>query len=56
MKKAAKRYRYSSKDHKKHTRWKDLPADGIDRPTKEQARRLGEGYGVEIVRASESKR
>lgn len=52
MKKTTKqrRYRYVSKDGKKHTRWREVPADGLRGPSKHAVRRLGKNYGVEITK------
>lgn len=50
MTKKPKRYRYISRDGKKHTRWREVPAEGLRGPTKHAARRLGKNYGVEITK------
>lgn len=41
-------YRYASKDGGYQTRWRRVPADGIEPPSKPAQERLGPGYALHL--------
>jgi hypothetical protein len=42
-----RQYRYVGKNGYA-TRWRDMPEDGLEPPSKTAKRKLGEGYGLQI--------
>lgn len=41
-------YRYVAKDGRYRTRWRRVPKEGVELPSKRTAEKLGEGYSMHI--------